>query len=179
MHTRTAPRSTGLLLGLSASLALAMTAWFWITGAPLTTAAAPHGMISFELAGTMERSAAILASWDQQARRLALLHLRVDFLYMLAYGLAISLGCRWAGGRPGSKLRRLGLGLATGIWVAVLCDVGENIALLLLLQGPVVAPWPLVAALLAAVKFALVGVSLLFVLEAVIRTLVKFLDGRG
>lgn len=40
-------------------------------GAPLTTDAAPLGVLSFELAGTPARAAAILASWDGPARAAA------------------------------------------------------------------------------------------------------------
>jgi hypothetical protein len=64
-----------------------------ITGAPLKTDAAPSGIVSFELAGTLPVAQGILASWDATARVYAGLNLGLDFLFIAAYATCIGLGC--------------------------------------------------------------------------------------
>jgi hypothetical protein len=138
----------------------------WV-GAPLTTAAAPAGIVSFEFAGNAARAEAILASWDATASLYAALGLGLDYLFMVAYASAISLACirvaeAWRGRAPG--VARLGWLLAIGQWLAAGLDAVENFALLRLLFGYDAAAWPTVAWWCAAVKFTLVGAGLLFVL---------------
>jgi hypothetical protein len=47
---------------------LALTAVLQVIGRPLQTAAAPLGIVSFELAGTLAAAQAMLASWDPNAQ---------------------------------------------------------------------------------------------------------------
>ena len=49
----------------------------------------------------------------------------------------------------------LGAPLAWGLWIAALLDFVENFALVILLFGWVQSPWPQIAAVCAAIKFAL------------------------
>jgi hypothetical protein len=75
---------------------LALSVFNWM-GAPLTTPAAPWGMVSFQLARTPEQVQAILVSWDALTRQAAAFCLGLDYLFMPAYALAIGLAARWVG----------------------------------------------------------------------------------
>lgn len=149
-------------------LALVIFAVFSVLDAPLRNAAAPNGIISFELAGSVARAQAMIDSWDARARLYAAFGLGLDYLFMVSYALAIGLGCLRAAGVLGRRWPRLaGLGrlLAWGLSLAALLDAIENFALTtMLLAGAASAPWPALAAGCAAVKFALVGLGLLYAL---------------
>lgn len=149
----------------------------------LTTAAAPRGIISFELAGSEERARAIVEAWDAGARRDAGFSLRIDFLFLIAYSTTISLACAWAADAlraRGWALAAVGVPLAWAQWLAALFDATENIALLRLLGGPVASPWPQIAWGCAIVKFVLVGLGLLyFVVGATAWLPGRLAPGRG
>ena len=63
-------------------LLLGSAAWLAYMDRNLVSTAAPNGIISFELAGSLERSQAILQSWSEQARSAALLIQGFDYLYL-------------------------------------------------------------------------------------------------
>lgn len=143
---------------------LALTAVLQFVGRPLQTAAAPLGIISFELAGTWEAAGAMVASWDQAAQLHAAFSLGLDYLYMPLYAATIALACVRA---AASTLRRppaaaLGLLLAWGLGLAALLDAVENVALWQVLQGPAAVAWPAVARWCAIAKFAWVFAGLLY-----------------
>jgi hypothetical protein len=62
----------------------------------------------------------------------------------------------------------LGMALAWGQAVAVLCDAIENIVLLKMLLSAAAEPWPAVARWCAVVKFALVLAGLVYALAGFI-----------
>jgi len=135
--------------------------------APLKTTAAPKGIVSYELAGSVTEAQRILDSWDPTARLYAAFSLGLDYLYMPAYAIAIGLACAWAAelwSRRRGWLALVGVGLAWGLMVAALCDAIENVALVTLLLSGVREPWPAVAFGCAAVKFALIGAGLVYAL---------------
>jgi len=142
---------------------LLMAALQWLD-APLKTAAAPAGIVSFELAGTLPAAETILQSWDAHARLYAGVSLGLDYLFMPLYATAIGLGCVLAarGLHLASGAYKLGRLLAWGMLLAALADALENLALLrLLLAAEAMGPWPAVARLAALLKFALLAVGLL------------------
>ena len=154
-----------LLLLISA--AIAFSRLLQIVGTPLTTDAAPRGIISFEFAGTPERAEAILASWDERAQLHAALSLGLDYLFLLVYSTAIALSCFraaawWKPRRPG--LATIGAWLGWGQWLAALLDAVENYALIQLLLGHRAAIWPRLAWACAAVKFAFVLAGIAYAL---------------
>ncbi len=126
---------------------------------PLVTAAAPSGIISFELARTVERSAAIMASWNAEARATARESLLVDYLFMIAYPATLALSCVTVAGRMQAawpRLARVARVLAAGAMVAGALDAIENAALLVQLASGATPTAALVAWGCATVKFALV-----------------------
>jgi hypothetical protein len=135
-----------------------------ILGAPLQTAAAPAGIVSYEFSGDTQGANTILNSWNNLAKLYATLNLGLDYLFMPAYSTAIGLAAIWVGQAIGGRARSFGVWLAWGQWLAALLDATENVALLKMLLDTTAAPWPRLAYWCAAVKFALVLVGLLFVL---------------
>ncbi len=146
-----------------------------VVDAPLKTPAAPQGIISYELAGSVPAAQAILDSWDQHAKLYAAFSLGLDYLYMPCYALTIGLACAWAARRLGARWHAvgvLGMVLAWGQAAAVLCDATENFALLKMLLAAAVEPWPAVARWCAVIKFAWVIAGLVYALAGLIYWLV-------
>lgn len=142
-----------------------------LVGKPLITTAAPSGIVSYELAGTVEKAQQIIDSWNQNARLYAAFSLGFDYLFMVLYSTTIALACLW-GSRvlqsrhmPGGVI---GILLAWGLWLAAVLDGVENISLSLILLNTPVAPWPQVAQICAAVKFLLIFLGLIFTFFALI-----------
>jgi len=54
---------------------------------PLINQIASNGIVSFELAGTLENSVSILNSWNAEAKLYAGISLGFDYLFMLMYSL--------------------------------------------------------------------------------------------
>lgn len=147
---------------------LALSVFNWI-GAPLTTPAAPWGMISYQLARTPEQVQAILASWDALTRQAAAFCLGLDYLFMPAYALAIGLAARWVGvalKQRGWPLASAGIPLAWGLWLAALLDGIENAFQAAMLFGSSNALLPGLTWLAALVKYALVFAALVYVFYA-------------
>jgi hypothetical protein len=144
---------------------LALTAALQIVGRPLQTAAAPLGIVSFELAGTLAEAQAMIASWDSGAQLRASFSLGLDYLYMPLYAVTIALACLRAAATSLRSLQAaaaLGILLAWGLGLAALLDAVENAALWQMLQGSTAAAWPVVARWCAIVKFAWVIAGLLY-----------------
>ena len=158
----------GVFLVLLALIVLMMVV-FGVTGAPLTTAAAPQGIVSFELASTTAQAETIVASWDSDARLRASFGLGLDYLFMPLYSTTIGLACIWGADilrRRHWPLASLGVPLAWGLWAAALCDAVENVALTVMLWHGVGAPWPTVSSICASIKFALIALGLVYALYA-------------
>jgi hypothetical protein len=133
----------------------------------LRSAAAPLGIVDFELARTLPRAQAILASWGPEARVAAAFGLGLDYLFLLAYASAIALACA----RLAARLRapgpvRLGLALAWLQPAAAALDALENFGLARLLWGDAREGWAALAFACAVPKFAIVGAGLLYVVLA-------------
>lgn len=127
-----------------------------------------QGIVGYELAHTAQNSLAILDSWDKVgARANAGFSLGIDYVYILGYANLIALACVWAGGILGNRKwsgANLGALIAWGVWLAALLDSTENIGLLVQLFSGAASEWALLAWLCASIKFALIAISLLYVL---------------
>ncbi len=136
-----------------------------LAGAPLTTDAAPAGIVSYEFAGNVTQAENILASWDSVARERAAFVQGMDFLFIPIYAGAIALGCIMASKvllDRGWGLASIGTLLAWLIYFAGLLDVVENIALVVMLFGTPANPWPQIAYWCAAPKFFFVALGFLY-----------------
>jgi len=142
-------------------LTLLIFAVFGGLDAPLQTAPAPNGIVSFELAWTARAAQSILDSWNAQARLFAAFGLGFDYLFMPIYALTLSFGLLLAGRGVSPRWRNLAAWLGWGAFVAAFCDALENAALWKMLGAGAVAPFPFFAALFASIKFALLICGLL------------------
>jgi len=160
-------------------LFLGTSAWLSSMGRALVTPAAPHGIVSFELAYDVERSRAILAAWSDEARAVAVLIQGFDYLYLVVYPAWLSLAAALAGSRLGEGWRRAGSALSWAVLGSAPLDAVENYALIQqLLHGPTqhdaaVAWW------CAVPKFALVVCCGLFVMVACARRVVRLAAREG
>jgi len=158
-------------------LTLILFAIFQYLDRPLRTAAAPNGMISFEMAGSPENAWAILLSWRDRTHAyasssyayvppavFAAFALGIDYLFMPVYASALALGTLLASGRHQNWLLPLGAMAGWSALAAALFDAVENYALLQILLGSVVSPHPEIAAACAALKFTLILFGVLYCL---------------
>ena len=152
-----------LLLGLSFLIIAVMQ----LTGALLITDAAPYGIISFELAGSVTKIEKILASWDTDTMVRAAFALGFDFLFIPVYVSTIVLLCGIIANALQKNKRpisSLGSFLAWGVIFAGLMDIVENVALVKIIFGTVASPWPEIALWSAILKFSLIIFGLVFII---------------
>ena len=131
---------------------------------PLRTSEAPDGIVSFELARTLDNSQAMINSWDSNARLFAAFGLGLDYLFMPVYAMALSLGLLLAGHEKTNWYHTLTIWLGWGAFAAAFFDAVENYALWLTLTGNVGSSFPQVAALCAMIKFIFLMAGILAVL---------------
>ena len=164
----------GRLFIALATLAVLLTVILNAQGQSLRTAAAPLGIVSFELAGSQTAAQRILTSWGASGQVVAGVSLGADFLYLVVYPLAIGLGCVLIAQRLVHKHSFLaGLGIALG-WLLLLAgvlDAVENVALIRVLLGAQQAYLPVLARWCALVKFLLVGLGLVYVASGGVKLL--------
>lgn len=112
--------TTGALLGL-----------LLLINQPLTTSAAPQGIISFQLAGSSDQAFAIIEDWGADGSFWARVSLWVDFLFIPAYVLSMILLTRHlTRDRPGVRERMVARWIRALFVAAGLGDMAENILLL-------------------------------------------------
>lgn len=161
------PRAQRAVLVSLTVMLFCSSAWLSYMDRNLVSAAAPNGIISFELAGSLEQSEAIIQSWSGLAQSAALLIQGFDYLYLFIYPTWFSLAAILLGARLGGRWQSAGL--VTG-WIVLFTaplDAVENYALIQqLLQGANAALAQL-ALWCALPKFALLTVSTAFLLLAV------------
>jgi hypothetical protein len=120
-------------------------------------------IVDFELAGSVPKAQAIVDAWSETDRIRAGFSLGIDYLYMPVYSTTIALACVLAAFvLKRTAWRSIGLLLAWGLWAAAIFDAVENVALLTILLGNNVAPWPQVAQICATIKFGLILAGLLY-----------------
>jgi hypothetical protein len=144
-------------------LALACLALFqFVLDPPLRTALAPLGIVSFELAWTVDTVRAIIGSWDYATKVYASFGLGFDFLFMLVYAFALGLGTLMASNRMGRRFANTGKLLGWGVVLAALLDATENILLFTIMTKGNYPPYALFASLAATFKFLLLFVAIIF-----------------
>lgn len=137
-------------------------AFFRPLGAPLTTSAAPSGIVSFELARTTSNAQAMIGSWDARAKLYAAFGLGLDFLFMPVYAMALSLGSLLAAGRHRGWFANLGARMGYLSFGAAIFDAVENIGLWNSLLGHAQSAWPSISFWCATVKFSLILLGIIY-----------------
>jgi hypothetical protein len=151
---------------ISVLLAIFVMVILQVLGRPLNTEAAPAGIVSFELAGNTLAADHMLESWGEAGRVYAGLSLGLDYLFLVAYAVAIGLGCVLVARTfsQGSRfLAAAGILLAWAQFGAALLDGLENYALIRVLLGSQHKLWPILAQWCAVPKFLIVVLGLVYV----------------
>lgn len=150
-------------------LAVVVLAVLAVLDQSLRSPAAPAGIVSFELCAYRDTCRLILGEWGPQAQLMAALSLGGDYLFMLLYAAAISLGLLLVSAHVPAGLARLTIGMACLVWLAALADAYENYHLAQMLLGGSVERhgWP--AAIGATVKFAILAFSVLWLVAVPLR----------
>lgn len=142
-----------------------------VAARPLMNDAAPLGLLSFELGGSVEVTRRVLDSWHDGHRIRAGFLLGFDFLFMLSLTNLLALGSvegyRLRSESP--RLAKIGPVLAWGQWVAGLLWITQNLLLFTLLNGPVTEPRPEIVYLCGVTKFSLLGLGLAYALYVYLR----------
>lgn len=139
---------------------------------PAMAAMADHGasIIAFESAGSVSRSAEILAEWGDPGEEAAWWQLALDLPLLIGYGLFLAGACAAVARRARESGRpRLERAASMLVWLgplAATADLLQNISLAIVLSGHVAQPWIRISAItgptittlaVAAGLFALVG----------------------
>ena len=132
-----------------------------------------HGIIDFELAGSLRHSRRMLEFWGHDGRAAARLSLVFDYPYLIAYGAFWALAAAsvrdLARRRGWPRFARIaGVAVAFAIAAATL-DAIEDVGLLLALGRHGGAVAPRLATVCAVAKFVLIELTVLFVLVALVR----------
>ena len=143
---------------------LTLLAVFRILDKPLRTSAAPNGIVSFELAGSVGQASAITDEWGNTSHIFAAFGLGIDYLFMPIYALTLAFGTLLAAGRHSGWLRSLGTVAGYGAFAAALFDSIENYALFQILLNRIHSPYPQLAYYCASIKFGLLLFGIVFAL---------------
>ena len=144
---------------------LLLFAIFQVLNRPLTTSAAPAGIVSHQLAWTPQKARSILASWDARAGLFAAFSLGLDYLFMPSYALTLALGSLLAAGRHKGWFARLGTWAAYGVLIAMLFDALENLGQTRqVLDGIITTPLTQFVGVCAILKFTLLLAGILYAL---------------
>jgi len=157
---------------------------FRVLDRPLQSPAAPHGMVSFELAGSPLQAQAITNEWKRSSLLLsavpgqaspdivnipyvfAAFRLGFNYLFMPVYAFALAFGSLLATQRHAGWFRPFGAAAGYGAFAAAVFDAVENAALFQILLNRVYSPYPEIAYSCASIKFGLLGLGVAYALAA-------------
>jgi hypothetical protein len=129
-------------------------------------------IVAFEFAATPDRAEEILDGWGRAGRPGAEQSIRIDFAFLAAYAVLISLGTATVASWKTGWRARLGWWLAGLVIVAGLLDAIENVLLLRVIdgyhQGAIGGTATALAAAAAGLKFLIVIVASLYIMVGVI-----------
>jgi hypothetical protein len=148
---------------------------------PLTLDASPYGIVSYEMAWSAPRAAAIAAAWKtNDAIEAAKVSLGVDFAFLLAYPLFFAASIRLLLRDAGQgAFDRSGRVLHRAVLACIPLDAVENLSLWRMLDHGASETLSHVATLCATVKFLLVMAAILWCVAALARTLSTFTISRS
>lgn len=158
-------------LWVLAIVVLGLGAWMLSLDATMQDAGG-YGIVDYELAFTSERTGEILTAWGEEGRDAARLQLWLDYVYLVAYGLLLWLAVKavrdGALRRGWTRFARPGGAIAILPLLAAGADAVEDAFLLLALGGHGGDAAPLLGGAFAAVKFAALAVTLLYLLVGLV-----------
>jgi hypothetical protein len=141
----------------------------------LTTQTA-YGVIDLEFAWNIEQMETILSSWGEELIAKEINAVLLDFGFLIVYSLSL-FGVTLLLTKAGTftNLTHLGYYFAILPFIAAGFDFIENVNLLLILTSPSSFPSfaPLFASICAALKFALIAITILFWFVGIIYSLLR------
>jgi hypothetical protein len=151
----------------SAIASLAIGAALIVLDARMTDAGGP-GIVGFELAGTEERAAEILAEWGDDGTDAAKASLWLDYAYIVAYGTFLVIAA-WvtrdqAVQRGWDRMASLGLAVIPFAAAAAAFDAIEDVGLLLAVNEHGGNLAPRLGQVCALLKFALLAVTIAYLI---------------
>lgn len=137
--------------------------------AHLRSTGATGGVVALELALTPARAIALIGAWPADGIAVAQRALWLDFVYIALYASGLAAACTLIARHGAGAWAAWGRRLVPLPLVAGALDVIENVNLLLVLNRAgtgeaALRPFTTVAALCATIKFALIAITLLFLL---------------
>jgi len=125
------------------------------------------GIVPFELTGGQDRADEILAEWGEEGQDAARESLWIDFGFLLAYGLFLTLALAavrdMARERGWPRLAAIGGFVVSFGALSAAFDALENACLLLTLDGAGAA-FPVLATIFAACKFAFLAATIAYLI---------------
>ncbi|PTX64003.1 hypothetical protein C8N46_101613 [Kordia periserrulae] len=137
---------------------------------PLKSEVSPLGIVSLELAKTLENATQILNTWNatETAMQAAEWSLWFDYVFIITYVLLLCLMLhrtrRMVWKETTSLAYRIGTVLITMVVFAGLLDMVENFALLQLFYGDLQSHWVHLAFATATIKFINIVIGILYVI---------------
>jgi hypothetical protein len=160
-------RSRKQLLVLAGIAMVAFWAVLFVLDQKLKDAGGPS-IVGFELAGSEQRAAEIVAEWGPDAHDEARWSLWIDFGFMLCYGTFLALAAAatrdFARENGLRRLAALGAFAPPAAVAAAVFDAAENVFLLLALGGHGGSVAPPLATACASIKFLLIVFAVLYIL---------------
>jgi hypothetical protein len=129
---------------------------------PLTSAE----IVRFEVAKITPVAEGILQEWKSSGKyEKAVQSIYIDYLFIILYVAGLSVSCAYVSRLTGHEiLIRAGKGLSYLLAIAGICDVIENVTMMKSLHGAL-SPWNVMLSYdMAAAKFSVIIISLLFLL---------------
>jgi hypothetical protein len=129
------PGGRRVLLWWSSGVSIIVGLILLINSYRLKSPAAPLGMGSFELAGNSFVATSVLASWDKEGQVIAAFNVGLDFLFVTACSLALSVGCLEVGRRsPNLFVASVDKTMSWCMFILVLVAFSENLLLFHILK---------------------------------------------
>lgn len=127
-------------------------------------------ILSFETAGKLPKAEAILLSWQTGGKlALAIKSIYLDYIFILLYTAGLSVGSVYLSGLTEHEiLIRFGKGMSWLMVLAGICDLVENMVMLRSLTRGLTAFHVALTHDMAAAKFTVIILALLFLLVCVI-----------
>ncbi len=133
--------------------------------------AAPHGILSFELAQTPEKSMQIVQSWEGQAKIYAAFSLGIDYLFLVFYTLFFILTSYKLSRSKSQFFQKLAIIVSLVFLLAGIFDAFENYYLLQILTANISYGYAEKAALFARLKFGFLFLGIVYLLITMISKL--------
>jgi hypothetical protein len=142
-----------------------------------------YSIVDFELAGDSTRAMLILDAWGAEGRSAASDAIRIDFGFLVAYGIFLTLACstlatlldRW----PSRWIEPVGWRLAALAPVASLLDAVENTALIRVLRdygsGSISGFATTTAEVAAVIKFSIVAIVAVYLVLGTVALIYRWL----